>query len=160
MRHRCPAGLLTFFLVVPGALCAQPVPSDSSSLMNSEGAGMARYADLNGYPGPKHVLEMQEELGLSEAQVKQMEAIFDEMDGKAQAKGEAIVTAEKRLSRLFEVGVASEETVRLLSTDIGRMRGELRAIHLSAHLQAAAVLDASQKARYTELRHGMRGHKH
>jgi Spy/CpxP family protein refolding chaperone len=157
-RKNIGAGLL--FLMVPVGLSAQSVPADSSALMKSEGAGMARYADVNGYPGPKHVLELQEELGLSEDQVKQIEAIFDEMAEKARIKGEEIITAENALNDLFETQAASEQSVRWLSTEIGRLRGELRAVHLLAHLQAKAVLTPGQTTRYGSLRHGMEHHKH
>ena len=151
---------LVFFLMVPWCLSAQSIPADSSALIKSEGAGMARYAEVNGYPGPKHVLELQEELQLDEDQAKQVEAIFDEMAEKARDKGEEIISAEVRLNALFVAKTADESSVETLSAEIGRMRGELRAIHLSAHLQTAAVLSTAQREQYTLLRREMSQHKH
>ena len=146
--------------MIQSGLFAQSVPADSSALVMSEGAGMARYAEANGYPGPKHVLELQEELQLNEDQAKQVEAIFDEMAEKARDKGEEIISAEVRLNALFAAKTADESSVETLSAEIGRMRGELRAIHLTAHLQTAAILSVEQREQYTKLRHGAGQHKH
>jgi hypothetical protein len=33
-------------------------PEDLAGLLNGEGMGMAKAAELNGYPGPVHVLEL------------------------------------------------------------------------------------------------------
>ena len=33
-------------------------PEDLAGLLNGEGRGMAKAAELNGYPGPVHVLEL------------------------------------------------------------------------------------------------------
>jgi Spy/CpxP family protein refolding chaperone len=115
---------------------------------------MAIYADMNGYPGPKHVLEMVDQLDLSDQQVNDIQAIFDEMSESARAKGKAIIAREQQLDDLFQSGKADQETVERLSRDIGTMRGELRAIHLVAHLSAAQVLSAEQTEKYNALRHG------
>lgn len=110
-------------------------------------------AEINGYPGPRHVLDLQDQLGLSEEQVKQVEAIMDAMQEKARAKGEAIIANEEFLERLFRTDAVDETKVRDLSAEIGRLRGELRGIHLSAHLQTAEVLNKEQTETYMNLRH-------
>jgi Spy/CpxP family protein refolding chaperone len=119
---------------------------------------MAAYAERNGYPGPKHILELEGKLNLSDEQMKQIEAIYEEMLEKARIKGKEVVEAELRLDELFSAKSASEESIRSLATQIGWLRGELRAIHLLAHLQASVVLTPEQSARYGELRHGDKGH--
>ena len=58
-----------------------------AQLRNGEGMGLARAADLNRYPGPKHVLELDDQLGLDEAQRALVAAIRSQMSGKASAKG-------------------------------------------------------------------------
>jgi len=138
----------------------QTIPSDRSALENSEGSGMAAYADRNGYPGPKHILELQEKLELNDDQIKQIEAIYEEMAEKARIKGQEVIDAEVRLNELFGARAASEETVRSMSTQIGWLRGELRSIHFAAHLQASVVLTPEQTVRYTDLRHGKDKHQH
>jgi hypothetical protein len=55
------------------ALSAQEI----EGLLAGEGMGFALAAELNGHPGPKHVLELASELDLSADQVAQVEAIFE-----------------------------------------------------------------------------------
>lgn len=153
-------GFFVFFL--PIHLAAQTIPPDRETLEKSEGAGMAQYADVNGYPGPKHVLEMREELHLTDEQAKDIEAIFDEMSERSRAKGLAIIAEEQKLADLFISRKASQDRVEWLSSLIGTLRGELRAIHLTAHLQAAQVLSRDQCLTYGKLRHAahMPGQQH
>src|SRR5690242_2678820 len=50
-----------------------------ASLLKGEGIGLAKAAELNGYPGPAHVLALAGELRLSDAQRRQVQSIFDRM---------------------------------------------------------------------------------
>ncbi len=152
--------LFILLLLSPDTINCQTIPPDRSALENSEGAGMAAYADRNGYPGPKHILEFQEKLDLNDEQVKQVEAVYEEMAEKARIKGEEIIAAELRLDELFSAKTASEEAVRSLTTQIGWLRGELRSIHMVAHLQASVILTPEQTALYNSLRHGQDKHQH
>ncbi len=145
--------LFGLFLLIPASLASQTIPPDKDVLENAQGGGMGSYADLNGYPGPKHILDMQNKLGLSDDQLKQIEAIMDEMTEMARAKGEMIVGKEESLNGLFKSRQATEETVKRLSAQIGQLRGELRAIHLVAHIQAEQVLTKEQTAKYNAIRH-------
>jgi hypothetical protein len=43
-------------------------PEDVAALLNAEGMGMAKAVELNGYPGPVHVLTLAKELKLTTAQ--------------------------------------------------------------------------------------------
>ncbi|MBI4535922.1 MAG: Spy/CpxP family protein refolding chaperone [Ignavibacteriae bacterium] len=140
------------FLVRSSDLRGQNVPSDNQSLETAQGSGMAMYAEVNGYPGPKHVLDLQEKLNLTDEQLKDIESIHDEMREQAVAKGQTIIKVEQSLNDLFATGKASEERVKSLSTTIGRLRGELRAIHLVAHMQAREILSKEQIAAYNRLR--------
>jgi Spy/CpxP family protein refolding chaperone len=145
----------------PLAVHAQSVPSDRDALENSSGSGMASYADANKYPGPLHVLEMSDQLELTDEQLKHIEAIYDDMKEKARAKGDIIIRKEEELSRMFSSATAHEESVLQTAREIGTLRGELRAVHLLAHLQAADVLSESQRLLYHHLRHGNGGsHSH
>ena len=42
---------------------------DTADLLAGRGMGAARAAELNHYPGPAHVLELREQLGLSAEQI-------------------------------------------------------------------------------------------
>ena len=150
----CGESVLALLFFLPYPLIGQTIPPDREILEKSEGGGMAMYADMNGYPGPKHVLEMVDQLDLSDQQVNDIQAIFDEMSERARAKGKAIIAREQQLDDLFQSGKADQETVERLSREIGTMRGELRAIHLVAHLSAAQVLSPEQTEEYNALRHG------
>src|SRR4051812_44950792 len=57
---------------------------DIAALRNGDGMGMAKAAELNGYPGPRHVLALARELQLTDAQIKQVKEIRDQMGTAAQ----------------------------------------------------------------------------
>jgi len=56
MQHLMTLLILLLFAGVRAR--AQTVPPDKEALESAAGSGMALYADVNGYPGPKHVLEL------------------------------------------------------------------------------------------------------
>ena len=120
--------------------------------LSGSGMGFALAAELNGYPGPKHVLELREELGLSGEQVLATEQLFDTMRSAAEALGRKIVDRESELDRLFSSrGIDSEElAIRTLA--IGELEGQLRAVHLDAHLRMVEILEHGQVQKYIELR--------
>ncbi|MCB1956817.1 MAG: hypothetical protein KDG55_14135 [Rhodocyclaceae bacterium] len=126
-------------------------------LLAGKGMGMAKAAELNGYPGPKHVLELAGELDLSEAQRERTQALFDAMQSDAQALGAQLVEAERQLDRLFADHLATPESMQPLVDRIGSLRGTLQARHLASHIAQRKILDDGQVARYIELRGAMRG---
>ena len=63
-------------------------------LRNGRGAGYARTAELNSYPGPRHVLDLRRELDLSADQARQVELVFDQMEADAQRLGHEILRRE------------------------------------------------------------------
>ncbi len=72
------------------------------------GLGMALAAELNKYPGPRHVLELGPALGLSVDQESKIQAIFDEMQNEARSFGRLIVELERDLDQTFVEGTISE----------------------------------------------------
>ena len=66
-----------------------------------KGMGMAKAAELNGYPGPMHVLQLANELALTTEQSAQMEALFQSMKQAAVPLGQAIVHLEAELDAHF-----------------------------------------------------------
>jgi len=161
--YRILSFLMTFIVMMSmlNNAGAQTFSADRKGLENGEGMGMAKYAELNGYPGPKHVLELSNELGLTEEQKVATENIFDTMKSEAVKKGKEIISLEGELHELFISGKAAKEAVRKMGAEIGRLRGELRAVHLTAHLRRMNVLSQDQIQRYMQLRgHGLKKHKH
>ena len=116
------------------------------------GMGFALAAELNGYPGPKHVLEMAERLGLTADQILELEAIFQRMQSSAVDLGTQIVDREDYLDGLFESGGIDEGLLRDELAEIAELQGELRAAHLIAHLETTRVLTGAQIQTYLELR--------
>lgn len=128
------------------------VPTDKDALLNGEGAGQAKYAEMNGFPGPKHVLELADTLKLTKEQKELMQKLFDEMAEKAKSLGKKIVELEEQLNDDFKKGTATEASVKRTSVAIGELRGELRAVHLNTHLKANNVLTSEQISLYKSIR--------
>ncbi|MGH9258752.1 MAG: Spy/CpxP family protein refolding chaperone [Acidimicrobiales bacterium] len=113
-----------------------------------EGMGFALAAELNAYPGPKHVLELTSELELDPKVASRIRAIADSMRASAVALGERIVAAERELDRAFAGRAVDDGRVRAATAEIARLNGELRYTHLRAHLAVTALLTPRQVERY------------
>jgi len=127
-------------------------PEREQGLLAGEGLGYAMAAELNRHPGPKHVLDMGDELALTAAQRAAVQASFDRMHGEATTLGGEILSAEELLNRRFAHRHIDEATLAELTGKIATLEGKLRFVHLRAHLETDAVLTAAQRARYVELR--------
>lgn len=125
---------------------------ERASIERGEGFGMGMVADHAGYPGPRHVLDMAADLGLTAAQRASMEKIFAEMHEKAVARGKELLEAEARLEQMFR-DARPEADLREQAFRVDSIHAELRWIHLSAHLAAQKILTPEQIARYSQLRH-------
>lgn len=121
-------------------------------LRTGRGMGLALPAELNGYPGPRHVLDLAGELELTTQQRAQAQHLFDEMAEQAVVLGEQLITAEAALDRLFAEKQASEDSVRSAALELGQLQGELRGHHLSYHLATRELLSPHQVMRYQQLR--------
>jgi len=121
-------------------------------LRAGDGMGLARAAELNSYPGPKHLLEMADHIGLTEEQKKAVESIRLEMLDEAVALGEQVIESERRLDRLFADGSIEEATMTRALQDIGLLKARLRGAHLRAHLRVTGLLDETQIEMYDRMR--------
>jgi Spy/CpxP family protein refolding chaperone len=134
------------------------------AFLDGRGMGLAKAAELNGHPGPMHVLELAEALQLSPDQRRLAKAAFDRMKAKAKALGEAYVEAEKAVDRAFKSGAADAAEVARRVAEANRLLGEVRLAHLMAHVEITPLLTPAQRARYAALRgyagHGAHKHKH
>lgn len=127
-------------------------PDDIAELRRGGGWGLARAAELNGVPGPAHLLEMQDAIALDPSQVKQIQALFDDMQARAKHGGERLIALEKELETHFRQGTMDDNRLRELLNGIGRARSELRYIHLSTHLKTPQILSRQQIDHYNQLR--------
>jgi hypothetical protein len=125
---------------------------DTKKLLEGHGMSLALAAELNGYPGPSHVLELAGPLKLDATQRERTQALMHAHKAEARALGARVVAAEQELDRAFASGHATEAQVAQLTQRIGALQGELRAAHLRTHLQQAALLTREQVAIYQQLR--------
>jgi Spy/CpxP family protein refolding chaperone len=117
-----------------------------------EGMGLAKAAELNHYPGPKHVLELAKELNLSAAQLAQTQKAYDRMHAEAVRLGKLIVAKERQLDSLYATQKIDATQLRAVVAEIAKLQGELRFTHLNAHLEMKKNLLPPQVAKYDELR--------
>lgn len=123
-----------------------------ADLRQGRGMGLALAAELNGYPGPLHVLELRDRLQLTAEQHQQFQQLFKSMKAEAIAAGEALIASERALDRAFAERSVTPDALAALTARIGEAQGRLRAVHLKYHLTSAELLSHDQRQRYAELR--------
>ena len=107
-----------------------------------DGRGLA--AELNGYPGPSHVLEQAEALKLTAAQQEEIQALFNSMQAEARAIGLTLIAQEGELDSLFARHEIDSEKLVNSTRAIGETQALLRATHLKYHLTTAELLTLSK----------------
>jgi hypothetical protein len=132
-----------------------------ADLRAGKGMGLALAAELNGYPGPLHALELADALQLSGEQRTKAAALIEVMKAETMPIGAQIIAAETELDRLF---AAQRITTAELETAVARIasaEGQLRTAHLRYHLTMKDLMSAEQIARYAALRgYGTGDHPH
>lgn len=121
-------------------------------LLAGRGMGMALAAELNGYPGPKHVLELAGELDLTETQAQATQDVFDGMQAAAIEIGREIVERERLLDQLFAEREIEPQALGQATEVLGRLNGQLRGVHLAAHLAMVEILSPQQRMHYDAVR--------
>jgi Spy/CpxP family protein refolding chaperone len=121
-------------------------------LLDGEGMGLARPAEMNNYPGPKHLLERAQELTLTTEQQKEISAIRQQVVNRAKPLGRAIIDAERELDVAFRSGTLSEADLKKQLDAIARLQADLRMVHLRAHLITKPILTPEQVRKYYERR--------
>lgn len=125
---------------------------DIEDLILGNGMGLAKAAELNGYPGPKHVLEMQEQLFLGKEQLTSINQIFEDMKSQAQSQGQKLISLEKELNDYFSNTTITNDTLETTLKKIAEAKSNLRYIHLSAHIKTTEILSKNQIKKYNQLR--------
>jgi Spy/CpxP family protein refolding chaperone len=115
--------------------------------LEGQGMGLAKAAELNGYPGPAHVLELADQLQLTHQQRAKAEHLKRSMKAAARL-GHWLVDAERRLNLLFAKGEADDDKITVLARRIGALEAEIRLVHLRAHIEMRRVLTADQIKKY------------
>jgi len=120
--------------------------------LGGRGMGYAKAAELNQYPGPRHVLDMAKKLSLSEKQVTLSREIFDTMKAEAMALGSQLIEKEKQLDQGFANESIEPATLKRLLTEIATIQANIRYVHLKAHLEQRPLLTKHQIMKYDQLR--------
>lgn len=123
-----------------------------ADLRAGRGMSLALPAELNGYPGPLHVIELADALGLSQEQRVRMQQLFETMRDEAVALGDQLIGQEAALDHMFATRIITEPTLARATTAIGQTQAELRATHLRYHLLTTGVLTRDQMEHYAKLR--------
>lgn len=127
-------------------------PEQVRAYMSGQGMGLALAAELNSYPGPRHVMELAAQLNLTDEQATATRQSFERMQREAIRLGGLIVEQERSLDAMFATGDAEAARVRVTAREIARLQGDLRFAHLQAHLEMRRRLTPEQVSRYDELR--------
>jgi len=121
-------------------------------IRQGKGMGLAKAAELNSYPGPRHVLDLADALMLSEAQRQQTELLFIQMQHNAKELGGQLIAKEHMLDTGFASQTIDQQSLNVLLQDIGLLQAQLRATHLAAHIEQRAILNEEQIQAYNQLR--------
>lgn len=114
--------------------------------------GLAKAAELNHFPGPRHVLDDARKLDLTNDQLDKTKKIFKLMKKEAIVIGKKIITEEKFLDNMFAGGKLSAADLQKKLDEISKYRAQLRFVHLKAHLEQKKILSSRQVKHYDMLR--------
>ena len=131
-----------------------------ADLKAGRGMGLALAAELNGYPGPLHVLELADALQLTHEQRTRTKALFEAMKIETISIGERILAEEMSLDRLFAEKGVTKLFLEGATARIGNAQGALRSAHLRYHLTMVELLTLAQISHYAELRGYVPGGRH
>lgn len=126
--------------------------SEIDGLKMGKGMGLAKAAELNHFPGPRHVLDEANKLSLSNDQLNKTNTLFEKMKQEAIVVGSKIISAEKSLDDMFAGGKLSKKELEDKLNEIGKYRAKLRYVHLKTHLDQKKILSSSQIKHYDMLR--------
>src|SRR5262245_30365733 len=90
-----------------------------ADLKAGRGMGLALPAELNGYPGPAHVLELADKLGLTADQKARVQSLFDSMKAEAVPLGAKLLNQEAALDQRFASHSITPETLKAETEQIG-----------------------------------------
>ncbi|HWT83440.1 MAG TPA: hypothetical protein VN648_32110, partial [Candidatus Methylomirabilis sp.] len=129
-------------------------PEEIRAFQEGDAMGLARAAELNGYPNPVRILEAARagKIDLYADQRGAIERVEAAAKAKAQALGHQILAEEASLEADFRTGRIVEADLTQQVEAIGRNLAELRLTHLRAHLLTATLLRPEQIEEYYQFR--------
>jgi Spy/CpxP family protein refolding chaperone len=123
-----------------------------ADLKAGRGMGLAIAAEVNGFPGPRHALDLAGDLHLTADQIAHISRLFDSMKAEAVPLGEQLINQERSLDAQFANRHVTQQSLGAALADIGSTQAALRNAHLKYHLLTAELLTSEQIKRYAELR--------
>ena len=155
---------MAFFLMLACSASAFALsPEEEKQYLQGAGMGYAKAAELNHFPGPMHVLELADPLGLSVEQITTTEKLMKLHKAEARSVGAKLVEAERALDALFRNGKVGHDELSRAVMRVAALQGEYRLSHLETHRRMRALLSEDQVRRYDVLRgHASKqpAHKH
>ena len=125
---------------------------DIEQLKNGKGWGLAKAAELNGMPGPIHILQMKDKIALTAEQEMKVRALYESMKSKAVPLGQRLIQLESELNNAFASKTITKESLEKQLGAISEVRKQLRYVHLETHLMTPNILTAKQIDDYNRLR--------
>lgn len=125
---------------------------DIEQLAGGKGWGLAKAAELNGVPGPSHILQMKTEISLSKEQEEKIQLLFEDMKSKAIPLGKNLIELEKKLNQSFADRTITKKLLSQQLDAISNIRNQLRFVHLQTHLVTPTILSPLQIDKYNQLR--------
>ena len=123
-----------------------------ADLRAGRGMTLALAAELNGYPGPVHVIELADALALTPEQRTRMQGLYQAMKAEAVPLGEQLIARESELDHAFASRNVTQPILTVATAQIGQTQAALRATHLRYHLLTVELLTTDQMQTYARLR--------
>ncbi len=127
-------------------------PDQTKQYLSGAGMGYATPAELNRFPGPMHVLELADKLGLTPEQRTTTGLLMNAHKAQARAIGAKRVESERAIEMLFRSGTVDKAVLAERVQEAANLEGEYRLTHLETHRRMRALLSDDQVASYVRLR--------
>lgn len=129
--------------------------------MDRHGRGAGRmyggFGEARGGPAMKtgcvvgRILKLKEELGLSDSQVEQLEALKGEIKEQMKTSREAVKAKREALQEAIKAG-AEESAVRAAADELGKALGDQAVLRVSTKAKIDGILTEDQKSKLKELK--------
>ena len=123
-----------------------------NGFLKGKGMGQGKPAELNNYPGPRHVMELSNKLNLTGDQLNETQKIFKTMQSTSIKYGELLIKKEMEIENMFHEKIAESKKLEKLITESAILKSKIRYAHLVAHIQQKALLTDHQIHTYNQLR--------
>lgn len=126
--------------------------AETADYLQGKGMGFAKPAELNGYPGPMHVLELADRLNLTAEQRTTTRELLDRHKAEVRDLGKRYIEAETELDRGFASRSVNAQSLAAALGKSADLQRRIREAHLATHLKQTALLTSEQLDAYQRLR--------